>query len=178
METYSHRFTPDPHGTYNIFRMTDTIHKVVSLLDRGRIVSYVTTDIDNVDRLTTGSSFNIGAIEFHSRRLFTDFEVSAITAPGAYIGQFGEEQFMVTKNADQPYIIVRAIVRNNGQVHLANVPVVCTITLPPSTTPLTTEEQFVTLAVGEEREMVFFASPGSRFTPTPYTVHNSNFPTM
>jgi hypothetical protein len=178
MENKSFRFTPDPYGEYTINRMTDTIHKVYSLLDRGRIINYVTTDIDNVDRLTTGSSFNIGALEFHSRRLFTDFEVTSITSPGAYIGKFGEEQFMLSQNADRPYVIVRAIVRNNGQVHLANVPVVCTITIPPTTTPVTTDEQFITLAVGEEREMVFFATPSRRFTPAPFSTPNPNYPTM
>jgi hypothetical protein len=178
MEIKSFRFTPDPAGEYTINRMTDTIHKVYSLLDRGRIINYVTTDIDNVNRLTTGSSFNIGAIEFHSRRPFSDFEVTSITSPGAYIGKFGEEQIMLSKNADKPYIIIRAIVRNNGQVHLANVPVVCSITIPPATTIVNSDQQFITLAVGEEREMAFFATPDSRFSPTPFANFNAAYPTM
>jgi len=156
--------------------MIDTIQRVHSLLDKGRIINYVIDDIDGNDRQATGSSFNIGAIEFISKRLVSDFEVAAITSPGAYRNTFIEEQIMLPKNADQSYTFVRAIVKNNGQVHLANVPV--TATVLQGTSSVVSESQIVTLAVGEEREITFFTTPARRFTPAPYTSSQTAYPTM
>jgi len=177
MDTTRYNFTPDSDGRYLINRMHKDIQQTISQLERGRIIPYVTTDIDNTDKLSTGKSFNIGAIEFPSSRLMSDFEVASITSPGAYRNKFPQEQIMLTKRATgQPNVVVKALVRNNGRVHMANVPVVCRIT---QGTSLTVEQTLiVNLAVGEEREIEFFATSSPRFTPQPYQNSTPLYPTM
>ena len=162
MNEYKHEYIPDPFGiyTYNRLRFVDTMYKVVSLLDRGKLIGYVDTDIDNISRLITGKVFNIGAVEFYSKHLYSDIEVKSIVSPGGYLGNVyggdnagNAEQVMIDRNQA---VYVTAIVRNNGQTHLSNIPIYCNITGPgaPALQSLN-----VSLAVGEQKEITFCTAP-------------------
>jgi hypothetical protein len=94
---------------YNKTRMSNEMHKTVSGLNRGARLNYVTTDIDGVNRTELGKTFDIGAIEFDSKRLFSDIEVRNIHAPAAY-------RNVNTLFNDAEYVMLRKMQGNYASV--------------------------------------------------------------
>jgi hypothetical protein len=162
-----YNFTTDLAGRYNILRMNDTtIANTVSLLDRGLLLTDVTVDIDNKSRAILGKGYNIGAIDFTSKRYLRDIEIRNITAPAAYMNnsstnKFNDAEYIMLHKKEA--VVVKALVRNNGQNYISDVPITCSITGGNAIIPQT---QKVSLAVGEEQELLFFTD--STFRPTPY----------
>ena len=151
-------------------RMREDVHSVYSRLDRGRSLKYVSDDIDGNSRLITGAVYCIGAQEFNPRRYLNDVEIVRISSPGSYLGEMAVkldddivlggvrryvEHIMLPKNPNRQTVEVKAVVRNNGQTYLPNVPIVCNAS-PASGPGAVNEVLYVNLGVSEEKEITFF----------------------
>jgi hypothetical protein len=90
------------------------------LNNRGMKVAGNNVDIDGKMRGEAGENYDIGAIEFRGRTNGRDGEVVAIMAPGAYQATapfpFNESEYVMTTAP----VAVKGIVRNNGQLPIAN----------------------------------------------------------
>jgi len=159
----------DRSGVYAKRRMNDNMHKTVSMLNRGQRLNYVPTDIDGVERTTTGKVFDIGAIEFYSKKWMTDIEIRNIHSPAAYQGRapFNDAEYVMLRKmqGNNQTVPVRVFVRNNGQTFQANIPVTATVIGSGAPAP---ETQLVSLAPDQEKEVVFFTRASNQFKPRPY----------
>ncbi|MBQ6268849.1 MAG: T9SS type A sorting domain-containing protein [Bacteroidetes bacterium] len=159
---------------YDVWRMKPQrqITRNSQLNNRATIINYIQKDLAGNSRINLDQNPDIGAFEFDCETYLTDIEVKMITAPRAYCdyrGKFADAEYVMVGGTA---VDVKALVRNNGDVVVPNHPVRCAIyKMPDMATPVKDTTVRLTLAPGEEREVVFFSSQEEsnlRFEPEPF----------
>lgn len=159
---------------YNVWRMKEKKHitRNSQLNNRAELITYIQKDLTGASRINLDQNPDIGAFEFDSEVYLTDMEVKMITAPAAYCdyrGRFADAEYVMVGGSA---VDVKALIRNNGYVVVPNHPIRCEIYKNPNyTVPVKDTTVRITLAPGEEREVVFFSSmeeSNLRFEPEPF----------
>ncbi len=153
------------------------------LNNRGENLVYVDKDIDGNQRGLMSQNYDIGAFEFPGILLNSDAEITAVSAPGAYMstsGPFGGVEHIMTKSP----VDVRIKLTNNGSLPQTGMKVTCKIMREDPANPgnfyTNTEidvSKYVTVESGQTVDVSFDLADNiiKDFNPSSYSEWNKYY---